>query len=196
MGDTDLSWSVWVLEEGRFGGVEVEKMCHFLNKNPKKQINRQEKQTVNGKWKASWRVNKQQSSMTCFPWEADTVISMGKAQISISRMWTQMRHDPHPKYAEIHIVFMPISYITPHIRQTLLHFIFQKEHHKDKIKPCTINTWETPGEVHPINSLGWEGIWGGLQVKLLHLAGSVLDESADDPAEGVPRPTPPRHFLS
>lgn len=49
VGDTDLSWSVWVLEEGRFGGVEVKKMCHFLNKNPKKQINRQEKQTVNGK---------------------------------------------------------------------------------------------------------------------------------------------------
>lgn len=43
MGDTDLSWSVWVLEEGCFGGVEVEKMCHFLHKNPKKQINRQEK---------------------------------------------------------------------------------------------------------------------------------------------------------
>lgn len=32
--DTDLSWSAWVLEEDQFGGVEVEKMCHFLHKKP------------------------------------------------------------------------------------------------------------------------------------------------------------------
>lgn len=140
VGDTDLSWSVWVLEEGRFGGVEVEKMCHFLNKNPKKQINRQEKQTVNGKWKASWRANRQQSGTTRFPWEADTKTSVHRAPVSIYHMWTQMKHDPHAKYTEkstLHFCPLMLSQYTAdklHFA-ALLHFIFQREHHKDKIKP-------------------------------------------------------------
>lgn len=136
MGDTDLSWRVWVLEEGRFGGVEVEKMCHFLNKNPKKQINRQEKQTVNGKWKASWRANRQQSGMTCFPWEADTMISVHRAPVSIYHMWTQRKHDPHPKYTQKSTLCFCLLVIPQQTNFTaLLHFIFQKEHQKDKIKP-------------------------------------------------------------
>lgn len=79
MGDTDLSWSVWVLEEGQFGGVEVTKMCHFLNKNTKK-ANKWTRET-DSEWKVRSILNTEQETeeMTRLPWEVDNRISVGKA---------------------------------------------------------------------------------------------------------------------